>query len=184
MPTERDVVTADGSSKIVDIVHEVPPEMKEGELVAILSRGYISSRLDVPLPDGLYGEWVVDDPEAIAEKRAKGFVDGSSYVKQHRALHNDGTSSAKVGDCVFMICSKSTKETLDRIYRDLYNRTHGKKSQNKKKEQSEDTEFVKNADQRNIGIPAFEDSSSEIIDGEQLAATIRAHKESQTTGVK
>jgi hypothetical protein len=95
----------------------------KAKLSAVRARGFTNSQLDVELPSELYGEWVPKDEVSIRRMQAMGFEMDDKYSKKN-SLHDDGVKGS-LGDVVFMIASKETKEILKEIDRENYIRAYG-----------------------------------------------------------
>ena len=106
---------------------------RKAKLVRILDRGIVADRLHVDLPTNLYGEWVADDPVEISRMEALGFHKDTEYAPS-RSLHSSGIKEGKIGDVIHMICEKETKDIIDEIRREQFDRRHGK---GKTKEEAE-----------------------------------------------
>lgn len=138
----------------------------KAKVTRVLERGLLADRLSVELPDGLYGEWVHDDPVEIDRMRTMGFEIDVEYATKN-ALHTDGTGKAKVGDTVFMIANTEVKSVIDEARHELYERNHGKYN---KKEESEYSGLIEKQ-----GTPVHNASKQHVIDGNTLKQTIEGN---------
>lgn len=167
MSVEREAVKVKSSwdsTKSTDNVETQPEQAPEPDLIAerakrkaklvsILDRGIVADRLKVDLPSDKYGEWVADDPVEIARMEAMGFRRDTEYSTA-RSLHSTGTKEGKVGDVIFMVCEKETKEIIDEIRREQYNRRHGK---GKTREESEASSKINRE-----GLATFTESKEHV----------------------
>ena len=129
MPQERNTtVLASTPGKSEAQIKEELESRKErkAKIAAILNRGYVDSRLVVELPSDKFGQWIRNNSVDIQRYEALGFVLDSEFAPK-RAIHNDGSDVAVVGDVVHMICSKETKEILDEINQEEIRRIHNPK---------------------------------------------------------
>lgn len=170
MSEERPINTPSGETKTLSF-DELNDDQLEQELALVLYRGQVNSRLDVPLPPGVHGEWVPDDPLEISRKQALGFKIDTEYALANK-LHSDGTGKPKVGDVIYMTCSKRVKEVIDKIAQQKYLENNGVKR--REKDQLEEKGYKTNirqlghliADEKITNV----NSSAEVIDGQAIAA--------------
>lgn len=143
----------------------LPPEEQQARVARVLDRASQVDRLYVDLPADVYGEWIKDEPLALAEAERKGFVIDEVYAPKH-TIHE----SNRQGDVVFMTMPKALKELYDKQERANYTQTHGKKDPKTGvvKNQAEDIEF-KNSP---IGLPTIDESSSTEISGTEISTTL------------
>lgn len=140
---------------------------RKAKLAQVLERGIVADRLQVPLPDSVYGEWVVNDKAEIYRMQGLGFEVDTTYAKQ-RALHNEGDDRSIVGDVVFMTCDKETHNLIEEVRREKYVAMNGKQAS----ADSENTEFKAAVDK--IGMPVIEESSSRRARKADIEAAITA----------
>lgn len=143
---------------------------KKAKLARILDRGVVADRLSVDLPSELYGEWVVNEKSEIHRMQTLGFKIDTQYAKAH-ALHDQGDDRAIVGDTVFMVCDRETKDILDEIRRENYERVNGKPGE-ERKGQAEEREFSEPTKGLHIG-PVVEESRERVVRKEQLEAALQ-----------
>ena len=150
---------------------------RKARIATLLERGMISDRLTVELPPDLHGEWARNDPLEIQRLRTLGFEVDTHYAPA-RALHNDGTGSAVVGDVVFMTTSRENKELIDEIRHDQFIASN---SPRKAKEEKDFEELV----QKGTGgqIPAFTDSKQRVARKAEISAAL-LEVDAQTKPVK
>lgn len=133
MANERPVTSINSSSsKSLD---EQKKAFKS-RIARVVTRGFIVDRLNVQLPDDVHGEWIRDEPVAVAEARALGFEIDDKYATKE-ALHTDSSGKPKIGDVVFMTMPKWQKEIIDEAKKDEYARHHGVRRGTKPAEESQ-----------------------------------------------
>jgi hypothetical protein len=165
MSTERDVehtIVVDTANTKSDDFKNLDRAGRKARLATVLERGMTADRLSVKLPDDLYGEWVANDPMEIARLQSMGFELDTEYAPK-RALHGSGSSEARVGDVVFMITGKETKELMDEIRRDKYEEAHGRP-----KKQKEETEFKSGMAEDAAGVKTITESAASSANYDQL----------------
>lgn len=180
MSEQREVVNpATGKvSTVSEALNREPEEMKKlraekkAVLARVLDRGIIIDRLHVDLPEGVHGEWVHNSKLAIAEKEALGFEVDTQYATSN-ALHKDGEGGTVVGDAIFMVCPKETKELIDEVRRDNFVRMHGKDG----KGQREEREFASQTEQA-LGLPVVDESRSRTMRKKDLQDALNQNYQS------
>lgn len=120
---------------------------KKAKLVTILSRGVVNDRLHVPLPPDIVGEWVPNDKMEIYRMESMGYKIDTEYAKQ-RALHDNSGDKAVVGDVIFMVADKETRELIEEIRVENYNAANSPKAG----KQREERDFELQAAQQ--GLPS------------------------------
>lgn len=174
MSTEREINTPSGKSQVLDF-SQLSDEQLEKELATVLFRGQVNARLDVPLPENVHGEWVLNDPLEISRKQGLGFQIDDKYAIANK-LHSDGTGKPIIGDVIFMTCDKRVKQVIDKLAAKKYEEMNGKRK--REKEQEEEKSF--NNSVRREGYinadPSITKTSStaEVIDGNVIAAAKQA----------
>ncbi len=128
---KAEISTVPGDSVSGEIKPEETRSQKKARLAEVYNRGIIGDRLHVPLPPDKYGQWVREDD--VDRLKTFGFWVDNEYSKG-RALHDKGDASNRVGDTVFMVCERETKEILDELRREKYNSTHAPKGGKQKEE--------------------------------------------------
>jgi hypothetical protein len=121
MAQER--VAIDLSKKASSIDDDKRKEFR-AKAAKVLSRIVVADRLAVELPGDVHGEWIRDEPTAIAEAQALGFELDSTYAVKNK-LHTDAAGKAKIGDTIFMTIPRWQKEEIDKIKQEHYNKLHG-----------------------------------------------------------
>src|SRR5262245_3511703 len=128
MSKERDTLEVKTDAAIAT---GTPPEPtltrdeRKARLASVLDRGIVADRLKVDLPSNLHGEWVFNDPTEIFRMEALGFKIDDVHAPK-RALHSKGDSGSVVGDVIFMVCERETKDMIDEIRREQYARLNSK----------------------------------------------------------
>lgn len=142
---------------------QVKPESrseKKARLAKILDRGLVGDRLHVELPNDIYGEWVPNDKVEIYRMQSLGFVVDKEYAKR-RALHNDGTADTSiVGDVIFMTCDRETKDIMEEIKRENYDKVNAPKGAREEKD------YTSNL--KNTVTPSIVNSTTESVDNDAI----------------
>lgn len=138
---------------------------RKARLASVLERGIIADRLMVELPEGVHGEWVPNVTQEILRMQALGFQIDETYATK-RALHSDGTGKAIIGDTIFMTCSAETKQIIDEIAREKFEKIHGN-PKNRGRSQAEESEYTEA--NRRLGIPVLNESRVNVADGNDIA---------------
>ncbi len=137
---ERDVLTITKDGEVKDagpITAEETPQEYEAKLVEVLSRDLLSDRLNVPLPEDMHGEWVLNDPVNINSKKLIGFEIDTKYAVKD-ALHSDGSGQPIVGDTIFMVIPKWKHNIFKKVQKKRYDEHHGVRTG----KSSEEKEFL------------------------------------------
>lgn len=169
--TTSSISASEAQEKFKDSL-EVSDEDFKKSLFEVLDRGWTSIRLQVDLPDDLWGEWIPKDIDSIARAQKLGFRDGSDYAAK-RALHSaDGL--AGVGDTVFMVTSKHRKKLINEVQLELYKRRNDpKRNRGKGKVQEEETDASKEISDK-IGLPVIEESNTEVATKSDIEAALKS----------
>lgn len=184
MSEEREVhnPATGATTTLSEAVKSDPAELKriraekKAKIMRILERGQVVDRLQVELPDNLYGEWIPDDKQEIARMQLLGFEVDNKYAVE-RALHEKGDGRSVIGDTVFMVTDKETKEIIDEIRRDQYEIRNGKPGA-ALKSQGEEKEFAAQARPLGIG-PIVEESNTRQVRKEQIEAALKTQAQGQ-----
>ncbi len=134
MAIERSVINV---SKKTNPTEELRKEFR-AKAARVVTRSFLIDRLNVELPQDVYGEWVADNPVSIAEAQAMGFEIDKDYATKNK-LHSNAAGEAKVGDVVFMTMPKWMKEELDILKKQEYDRHHGVRGK-----PAEEAEYARN----------------------------------------
>jgi hypothetical protein len=141
-------------AEVIDLVKQ--RNEKKAKLISVLERGQVGDRLQVPLPDNKYGEWVPNDKMEIYRKEAMGFKVDTEFAR-NRALHDAGAGEQSiVGDCVFMTCDKETFELIEEIERDKFDAMNNAKGG----KQKEERDFENLA--KETGLPVHDTARSKV----------------------
>lgn len=163
------------SSNVAPRVNETDRVMTRAEhkarLAQVLDRGIVNDRLHVALPEDMHGEWVPNSKEEIYRMQTLGFDVDRTYAKK-RALHNDGTDAAIIGDVIFMTCPKMVKEVIDEVRREKFEALHGAKNGQQKEER--DFANVSKATLKEAHMDAIVDSSVQSANRDQIVAALDA----------
>ncbi len=143
---------------------------KKAQFARVLERGIINARLEVDLPEGVYGEWVRDDDTEIMRMESMGFQIDKEYAKKRR-LHSKGDDASYVGDVVFMTCSQENHEIIDEVKLDMYNAHHGIKDDN---QQQEDTDYATKVKSQVPEVPVIEESKTVSASREDIVAALQS----------
>lgn len=128
---------------------------KKQVLTVAMERGAVAHRLHVPLPQGVHGEWVRNDPLEVERLRSLGFEIDSKYATA-RSLTSDGTGAPMVGDVIFMTCSQDNYDIIQEIRNEQSIAKHSPK-----KKQSEEQQFIEQTKRDTGGIvPTFSTGES------------------------
>lgn len=157
-PTEKEATKA--------VMSPEERAQRKARLAVLLDRGLISDRLTVELPPELHGEWNRNDPLDIQRLRTLGFEIDTKYAPA-RALHNDGTGSAVVGDVIFMTTSRENKELIDEIRHEQF------LASNSPRKAREEKQFEERIGKETGGqIPTFTDSVQRTVRKEEIMAAL------------
>lgn len=133
---------------------------KKARLASVLDRGMVGDRLSVDLPKDVYGEWVPNDKVEIHRYEALGFEVDKKYASS-RSLHSDGAEGTSiVGDVIFMTCDMETKEIIEEIKKENYDKV------NAPLKSKEERDFELNA--KTSPTPAVITSSTSSVDATDI----------------
>jgi len=170
------VVTSEDKARAATEAAKLTRKEKKARIARVLERGYIVDRLTVDLPKDLHGEWVPIDQ--IERWEALGFwVDKEHGFK--RQLHPDGSGDktaggvARVGDVMFMTCSREDYEIMQELKHEMFIKTHGSPGEKKALSQKEEQEF-KNLVETEIGLPVVDEGKEHPARKEQIQDAIKA----------
>lgn len=129
----------------------------------IVSRSSTQEALRVELPPDLYGEWIFNSPDSIAEAQFKGFVFDEKYaIRNQQVDHSKGDGRAYRGDTVFMVMPKWKHDILDEESQKRKDAVHGTRGDRKKQE--EEKAYLADAKKgRPDAIIPFNESSSTTV---------------------
>lgn len=142
-------------------------------LASVLDRGYSHEALNIQLPPGLAGEWVLNDPIAIARMQTLGYKIDTEHAKKN-SIHSSGDSSTVYGDVIFMTIPEQRKRIIDASRKELARRRLGDKVDDKLKNQGEEKQFKEQMSSlESVGITAIDSpSQTYVVDGTQIARTL------------
>lgn len=117
--TASDVISSDEK--------ELARKQKKARLAQALTRGIVSTRLEVELPPDKVGQWVPINSEHIPRLRALGFeIDREFAAAKFNSpdsghkTNDKGDGAAYIGDVVFMTADRETREIIDEIKLERY----------------------------------------------------------------
>lgn len=148
-----------------------PKQLNETELAAFKSRyietadrSYLNERLAVRnLPDHLYGEWVGTDSFSQFNAKARGFVDGASYLGPDNIMHYTPEGGV-IGDVKYMVISKQ-----------LYNAMKDIDDEKARKQSGigfKDEAYKETARQMKLGVSNEEQGSTRVLRGDAASEII------------
>lgn len=173
MGQEREVNTLQGTKTLNDdLLKDLSDDQFEKEIATVLERGVTNMRLNVVLPEDLYGEWVPNDPVEIFRKQSLGFKIDDKYAVSN-ALHSDGTGKPIIGDVIFMVNSKRFKVAYDKLMHKRFEETHGNKQA-----QVEERQYL---NEKHEAVTTINNSSTQTVGAAEIAA---AKAVASTTGDK
>ncbi len=152
-----------------DIPEGIPESRadKRARLIQIYERGVVGDRLHVPLPDNKVGQWVHSDPMAVHRMEGLGYTVDKEYAPKRR-LHDKGDGASYVGDVVFMIADKETREIIDEIKAERYERL------NNPKNQKEDSDFAtQNRALSSAGIGTINESKAHSVKKAEIEQALK-----------
>lgn len=134
--------TKAGSASDTIVVETETRAQRKARMAQVLDRGIVSDRLNVDLSEqGLHPEWVHKDD--VVKKRALGFKIVDKELLPGRSLHDTGDSHITVGDVVLMACDLETKEIIDEIRKEKYDKIHAPKGGKQKEEREFESQVDK-----------------------------------------
>lgn len=147
----------------------------KARLAQVLDRGIVNDRLHVDLPADVHGEWVPNTKEEIYRMQTLGFDVDREYAKK-RAIHNDGTDVAVIGDVIFMTCPKVVKEVIDEVRREKFEALHGVKNGKQKEERDFENTAMRTLQEAHMRLNHEVKSSVAPANKEQIEAALDAGK--------
>lgn len=127
---------------------------KRKRLMEVYDRGVVGDRLHVELPADKVGQWVVNDQVAIHRMEGLGYQVDKEFAPKRR-LHDKGDGASYVGDVVFMVADRETREIIDEIKAERYAHI------NDPKRQKEETDFAaQNRANEGVGIGTLNESKA------------------------
>jgi hypothetical protein len=116
---------------VVTLTTEEIRAAKKAKFAQVMDRGYISDRLQaVNLPDAMHGQWVRydgNDNMEVTRMQLLGYeiADPKKFGQKDAMPHGDGTSM-RIGDVIFMVCSKEDHELQEEVRRERFEHAHMK----------------------------------------------------------
>lgn len=170
MSKERDVVsvgTQSASEDTIESIRSMTRDQKKARLAYLLDRGIIHDRLAVNLPPDKHGEWVRNDGMEIHRMQTMGFWIDNEYANA-RAINSDGKHGNIIGDVIFMVCDKETKELIDEVrYEQMLRANKDPKSAPEEKDFQAQTHAATGGE-----IPTFVESKQRAVRPTDLASTM------------
>lgn len=130
-------------------------EERKAKFIRVRHRGATHDKLQVELPESLYGEWISNDKFAIAEAEAIGFKVYTDGNPDKNSLHKQGDGTLVIGDAIFMVMDSEDKELHDEIRREEFNAANGMTSGVQQREEGDATSLI-----RNSGLPIIDESKA------------------------
>lgn len=135
--------------------------------IELADRSYINDRLNVQLPEHLYGEWIGTDDFSQYNASLRGFVDGSEYLSDFNRLH-EGAVGSSVGDVKFMVIPKWKQDIFVEAAQEESRRRAGFSGP-----VPEEAGYKQQAKNEGIGVISEEQSSTRTITGTELQAQLK-----------
>lgn len=146
---------------------EAQTKEMRARVVRILERGFTNERLQVQLPDDMWGEWVEKDDAEILRMKDLGYHIDTEYAK-NRVLHSDADGTLKTGSVIFMVTPKWNKDLIDEIKHKRFMDTHfPKKKKGDKSSQGEEESFA-NEVHNKLDMPVIEESSVKEVRAQEI----------------
>ena len=133
-------------------------------------RSYLNDRLNVQLPEGLYGEWIGRDDFSQYQAKSKGFVDGSEYLGEFNKLYETADGKSAVGDVMFMVIPKWMHDEQRRVA-DAF---AAKRSGINARDVDEAEKLM--ATEMGLGVESGEKTTARVIDGTELNTILKTGK--------
>lgn len=133
-------------------------------------RSYLNDRLNVPLPEGLHGEWIGRDDFSQYQAKAKGFVDGAEFLGEFNKLYETPDGKSAVGDVVFMVIPKWKYIEQVRVAEAIA----AKRSGINAREVDEAEKAM--AESMGLGVERAEKTTARVIDGTELNSILKERK--------
>lgn len=150
-------------------IKDLNREQRRARRAQVLERGLIGERMHVTLPEDRYGEWVHNSKEEIYRMESLGYWIDTEHATK-RALHSEGDSKAIVGDVIFMVCDRETREDIEWARKQQFDRVHGNPNEATKRT-AEEIEYA-NTMKTEPAIPAIIGGSQQTISGAELASQL------------
>lgn len=135
-------------------------------------RSFLNDRLNVQLPEGLYGEWIGRNDFSQYQAKAKGFVDGSEFLGEFNKLYETADGRSAVGDVMFMVIPKWKYDEQQRVIEAMATRRSGINTV----ESNEATAYLEAAESIGLGVDRGQTNETRVIDGTELSTILKAGK--------
>lgn len=159
MSNEREVINL---TKSTNPISEAERKEYEARITSVLSRGILTDKLKVELPNDMHGEWVYNDATAITNKKLIGFDIDETYAPKN-ALHTDASGKPIIGDTIFMTIPRWKFEIFEKARQKKYDEHHGVRAGKSAEERNFETEANRNE------TPAINKSSTVNADIKKIA---------------
>ena len=160
MSIERDVQTLSGTEVLTEeqkVAHVGTLQERKARVARVLERGVIADRLNVALPNGMYGEWVPDDPIEIDRMKSLGFDIDREHSK-NRGIHTNADGATKVGDVIFMTCPQEQHELIQLVKKERFDAMHNPRGKGREGE-----EYRKKVETETPEIPVIDESRTAVV---------------------
>lgn len=163
-------IGVDKAREMADNKEELSIAEKKSLIARVLERGIIIDRCTVDLPDGVYGEWVADDPVEISRMQLLGFEKDTKYASD-RSTNAGADGVSKIGDVIYMTAPIEVKETIDMVRAEMYERANPVSE----KQQKEERDFQRLADKS--GLPVIDESDVASAREAEIRSALAATKQ-------
>lgn len=137
------------------------------KLREVYDRGVVGDRLHIELPNDVVGQWVPSDKLAIHRMESLGYSIDREHAKNSK-LHDKGDDAAHVGDVVFMVASRETREMIDEIKAERYEALN-----NPQRKQREESNFeAQNKSLSNVGINTINESKTHLVKKQEIQSIL------------
>lgn len=133
----------------------------KAKVAKVVTRGFVIDRLTVNLPPHLHGEWIRNDPVALAEARALGFEIDKEYAP-NSALHRDAAGNPIIGDAIHMTMPKWQKEIIDEVKKQEMEKHHGVRGGKQVGKPAEESQYETNLKVGTPEVPVINESKTEV----------------------
>lgn len=159
----------DKARELADNKEELSAAEKKSIIARVLERGIIIDRCTVDLPDGVYGEWVADDPVEVSRMQLLGFEKDTTYATD-RSTNAGADGVSKIGDVIFMTAPREVKEIIDAVRTEMYERANPVSAK-----QKEEKDFQRLAEKS--GLPVIDESDIASAREAEIRSALGATKQ-------
>jgi hypothetical protein len=154
---------------IIQQLNPTPEEVAAYRRVQFESadRSYLNDRLNVPLPEGLHGEWIGRDDFSQYQAKSKGFVDGSDYLGEFNKLYESADGKSAVGDVTFMVIPKWMHIEQVKVAESFAARRSGINARDVDEAEKLQAESI------GLGVEKSEKPTARVIDGAELNSILK-----------